>query len=138
MEKSFNRKLDFGYSYQSTDEQISDIWEPSHFRLQHWVVSIDSIGSLNIALNESSQFLHETINGYASYSRDVHYTKATILKYHLLSLKQAYRKNKSMFNSVSINYLINGAACSVLKVLSRTFHIEGTVPVSVTRVSVKR
>ena len=31
--------LDFGYTFQSTDEQISDIREPSDFRLQHWVFS---------------------------------------------------------------------------------------------------
>ena len=60
--------LDFGYECQSADEQISDIREPSDFRLQHLVFSIGRNKSLNIAPNVSSQFLHETINGY---SRDV-------------------------------------------------------------------
>ena len=63
-----SRKLDFGYECQSADEQISDIREPSDFRLQHWVFSKGRNKSLNIAPNMSSQFLHETINGY---SRDV-------------------------------------------------------------------
>ena len=61
----FDRKLDFGYECQSADEQISDIREPSDFRLQHWVFSIGRNESLNIAPNMSSQFLHETINGYS-------------------------------------------------------------------------
>ena len=56
-------------------------------------------------------------------------------------MKQAYRKKsqniKTMFNSVSIIQMMNGAACSVFEVVSRPFD-NGTVPVSVTRVSVKR
>ena len=82
------------------------------------------------------------MNGYASYSRDVRYTNATNYNYRWLSMKQAYRKKsqniKTMFNSVSIIQMMNGTACSVFEVVSRHFHIGGTVPVSVTRVSVKR
>ena len=57
--------LDYGYAFQSTDEQISDIREPSLFRLQHWVFSIVRNENVNVAPNVSSQFLLEAkINGF--------------------------------------------------------------------------
>ena len=81
--------LDFGYAFQSTDGQLSDIREPSDFRLQHWVFSLGRNKSLNIAPHVSSQFPNETINDY---SRDVRYSNAVIYKMSLVEYEASNTK----------------------------------------------